>query len=168
MTASADVAALNKEKSNLNKKNNELSKKISAKEKLLEDKKQIETENIIINHKIEDASVQVVSSFKIPDFSSSNNYFKKITELYKKIMKLPFIKLRTSIDNMVKAVLLLLYQIEDRCEEGIKNSLKTIKAFVDIINLIYQYVYKVENLDALNLIYDASNKGKNFDKFNVN
>ena len=162
---SDDEKALSKEELAYEKKLNEIAKKKELKDKMFEDKKQIETENIIIGHKIEDASKSIIKTFKSSEFSSSKPYFNKIDELYQIVMKLPCIELRTSIDNMVKAVLTLLQQIEDRCEEGIKAHLQVVRSFTDIINLIFEYVYKVEDKNATHMLYDSTNKIKNFDKF---
>lgn len=164
LAKSQDEKTLAKEQSNLNKKINEVSKKNAAIEKLNEDKKQIETENIIINHKIEDASKVVVQSFETKEFVASSNYLKKIKLLYLNIMKLPYMKLRTSIDNMVRAVLILLQQIEERCEEGIKVQFKELKNFTEIINFIFEYVYKIEGAKAMSILCDTANKTKYFEK----
>ena len=149
-----DNDVLSDEQSSQDSMQQEIDYKKSTLETLRESIKQIETENIIITHKIEDVAKAIINPYCTPEFADILGYLKKIQSLYLDIMQVPYMKVRQLVDAITRDIILLLAQIEDRCEEGIKETFKRLKNISNLLLILVNQESKSEEPILLNDLCD--------------
>jgi len=150
-----DQQAIIKEKLRLESASQGLKKSRMTFDSLIQSEKDIDTDNMIITHKIEDLSKNITKPLNNLGFSVNKPYFDIFKELVESFMFKNCFGLRGQIDAVARECLYDIFLIDNRCEESIKITLKNLKNYIKPLDYYVMHLFKTDE-SILSYLYDDS------------